>query len=96
MNEGVSIYMNSTPYTNKIGNTTINYLLLATVLVSLVMAFLMYREHILTGIPLFMTASDGFGQAWPYRAAMSEYLRTEGFPQWHFGIGLGSSFFSPL
>lgn len=66
--------------------------LIFTVLLSFVMAVLLYRDFILSGIPLFMTATDGWAHAWPYMAAMSDYIRTYGIPQWHFGIGMGSVF----
>jgi len=75
---------------NNINTIIAAHPLLFTVLLAFGMSVFLYWDHISTGIPLFMTASDGWGQAWPYRAALSDYIRTEGFPQWHFGIGLGN------
>ncbi|MCL2223680.1 MAG: YfhO family protein [Defluviitaleaceae bacterium] len=67
--------------------------LLFTVLLSFFMAVVLYQGHIVESIPLFMTQYDGFGQAWPFRVAMADYIRTYGFiPQWHFGIGLGGTY----
>lgn len=63
--------------------------LIVTVSTTFVMSVLLYRHHIRSGISLFMTATDGFGQAWPYMAVLSNYIRAEGFPQWYFGAGLG-------
>jgi len=67
------------------------YPLLFTVVLSFIMAVVLYREFIFTGTPLFMIAGDGWGQAWPFKAALADYIWTEGLPQWHFGIGLGSN-----
>ncbi|MDR1021056.1 MAG: YfhO family protein [Synergistaceae bacterium] len=70
--------------------------MLSGLMLVLVMSVFIYWDFLRTGVSFLLTVSDGFDQTWPFLASLSDYIRSEGYPMWNFGIGLGSPYIATL
>jgi uncharacterized membrane protein YfhO len=68
----------------------------STLLLVLAMAVSIYLEFLITGTSFLLSVGDAYHQTWPYLVSLSDYIRSEGYPMWSFGIGLGSPYAANL